>query len=401
MDRLPNPISEAAFDAVRRARNSNADSLCDDASTICKDLSSETAFNSLTNMISCAKTAERSATLSDCMGSMEVLVMVESINRTGVSSYALLHNSVQDLELNVGPTTVAADESANHSTVPVVTPVREPVEVATGANSRLITPASEQMLYRGPVREHPVAPNASAVQAAPSTSPLRPRQKSPQKQALLPRYISNRADTDPILIPSSLAAQVCALILAGSGHFTHNDGHELAWPDAYGLLYYSHVKDAMLWAFHATKAMVGDTNFAYTNALRDSEYLPGPETMARIPRFVVLQGLENRQNLFNVKTLANKFRLDVSTKTLRVKKHIAFATLCYLWTKTPQSLSQVSACRSTLDKYGRQLRVMGCVRFSEKVGFRKINKCSRVGGGTCIKDRESRDEIPSSIVLQA
>ena len=198
MDRLPNPISEAALDAVWRARTSNADSVCDDASTICKDLYSETALNSVTNMISFAKIAERSVALSDCMGLMEVLVMVKSINRTGVSSYALLHNSVQDSELNLGPTTVAADALANHSTVPVITPVRETVAIATGANSRLITPASEQILYRGPVREHPVAPNASAVQAASSTSTLRPRPTSPQRQALLPRYISTQADTDPI-----------------------------------------------------------------------------------------------------------------------------------------------------------------------------------------------------------
>ena len=109
----------------------------------------------------------------------------------------------------------------------------------------------------------------------------------------------------------------------------------------------------------------------------------------------MLQGLENRQDILNLKTPANKFRLDVSTKTLRVKKHIAFATLFFLWTKTPQGLSQVNACRSALDKYRRQgLRVMGCVRLPEKVGIRKINKCSRVGG-SCIKDRESRDEVPS------
>lgn len=178
------------------------------------------------------------------------------------------------------------------------------------------------------------------------------------------------------------------MILAATGTMTHNGASNLSWPDGYAFMYFSHVKEANMRVFDAEKELSADPNFSYVNMLPDQAFLP-----SKNPRYVVIEGLDSRTDLLNTRNPRNAFRIQVSTKASRNKKHIAFATICFMWMKVYYEKDRIHACKSALEIY-QGLQSIGCVRYAEKVGIKRVQLCSRLNGGSCIEDPANQTMVP-------
>ena len=186
----------------------------------------------------------------------------------------------------------------------------------------------------------------------------------------------------PLVVSEVVASQVCAMILSATGTFTHNGASNLSCPQGYAFMCFAHVKKANIRVFDTEKKLTADPNFSYVNMPPDQAYLANKR-----PSLVVIEGSEHRTDLLNAKNPRNAFRIEVYTKSTRNMKHIAFATMCFMWMKTYAEKDGMHSFKSALESYRLQgLHTIGCVRYAEKVGVKRVLLCSRLNGGSCIED---------------
>ena len=199
------------------------------------------------------------------------------------------------------------------------------------------------------------------------------------------------------MISEVVASQVCAMILSATGTLTHNGANNLSWPQGYAFMYFAHVKEANMRVFDTEEELTADQNFSYVNMLPDQAFLANKR-----PRLVDIEGLEHRTDLLNAKNARNAFRIEVSAKSTRNKMHIAFATICFMWMKTYAEKDRMHSCKSALESYRLQgLHTIGCVRYAEKVGVKRVLLCSRLNGGSCIEDRSNKSTYSVEDIIKS
>lgn len=111
-------------------------------------------------------------------------------------------------------------------------------------------------------------------------------------------------------------------------------------------MYFEHVRETNMRVDDTEKEISADRNFSYLNMLPDQAFMSNKK-----PRLVVIEGFENRTDLLKAENPRNAFRIEASSKASRNKKHVAFATIYFMWMKIDNEKDRLHACKSALESY--------------------------------------------------